>query len=283
MEKLYRLVQAEGFCFSALGVRIGVRTNTPGLLDRIRTHLPPAWHLEQSSTVERLYCFVKSRTEAGAGVRRFHLLYSNAQNIARTLSEEELLEAFESHLNLYIGQVARRRIVVHAGVVGWKGRAIIIPGNSYSGKTTLVKEFLGQGATYYSDEFAVIDKRGFVYPFAKPLAMREETTQRQIKVNAEQLGGSTGLEPLPVGLVLFTRYCHSASWHPRTISQGEGVIRLLANSLAAREQPDRALTFLEKAVQRAQILRGARGEARHVVQIILARNCVDAPCNWLGE
>jgi hypothetical protein len=172
---------------------------------------------------------------------------------------------------------------VHAGVVGWQGRAIVIPGRSYSGKTTLVREFLEHGATYYSDEFAVIDERGYVYPFAKPLAIREEVTQRQHKVTAEKLGGRTGVKPLPVGLLLFTHYRCSARWHPRAISPGEGVVRLLANSLAAREHPERALKFLEKAVQRAQILNGARGEARSLVRRILRSHSAVATGDFAWE
>jgi hypothetical protein len=34
---------------------------------------------------------------------------------------------------------------------------------SYSGKTTLVSELIRAGATYYSDEYAVIDERGRVH------------------------------------------------------------------------------------------------------------------------
>lgn len=270
MEKLYRLVRAEGLCFDAFGVRVGVRVNAPGWLNRIQTHLLPAWRLQRSPVVERLYSFAVSAGEPRPGVRRFHLLYGNAEPLARTLHEGSLLEAFESDLNTYIAQASPRRFFVHAGVVGWKGRAIVLPGRTYSGKTTLVKEFLKHGATYYSDEFAVFDGRGYVYPFARPLAIREEISQRQTRVSAEELGGSTGAKPLRVGLLLFTHYRGSARWRPRAMSPGKGALGLLANALSGREQPERALTFLEKAVHGAQILNGVRGEAKDVVQTVLA-------------
>ena len=63
---------------------------------------------------------------------------------------------------------------MHAGVVGWNGRALLLPGRTLSGKTTLVAELLRAGATYYSDELAVLDARGRVHPFPKPLAIREK-------------------------------------------------------------------------------------------------------------
>lgn len=250
-------------------MRIGVRVNTPHLLLQIQAHLPPGWRLQQSPVVDRLYSFVFAGGGTRPRVQRLHVLYGDLQNLARTGDAEQLFEAFESDLNNFVGQSARRRFFVHAGVVGWRGRAIVMPGRSYSGKTTLVKEFLRNGATYYSDEFAVLDGRGYVEPFPKRLAMREETTQKQSKVSAEQLGVETGVKPLPVGLLLFTHYQGSARWRPRTISPGKAALGLLANSLSAREQPERTLIFLERAVHRARSLNGVRGEAKDVVRAIL--------------
>ena len=72
----------------------------------------------------------------------------------------------------YVAEEARRGVFVHAGVVGWKGRALVLPGKSGAGKTTLVAELIRAGATYYSDEYAVLDERGRVHPYARPLAVR---------------------------------------------------------------------------------------------------------------
>jgi hypothetical protein len=252
-------------------VRIGVRVNVPSLVWRIQNYLPPKWHSEKSSMVDRLYSFVISDGQPRQGVRRFHLLFGDMQNLARTLHENELLEAFESDLHNYIGQSARISFFVHAGVVGWKGQAIVIPGPSRCGKTTLVKEFLQHGATYYSDEFAVFDERGYVSPFAKPLGIRGEISQRQVRVFAKEFSNAVGIKALPVGLLLFTRYQESAYWEPKTMSTGGGMLGLLANALAARRQPERALTILERVARGAEILTGDRGNARQVVQAVVDR------------
>jgi hypothetical protein len=63
---------------------------------------------------------------------------------------------------------------LYAGVVAWQGHAIVFPGRSLSGKTTLVREMLRLGATYYSDEFAVVDNSGLVHSFPRPLGIRED-------------------------------------------------------------------------------------------------------------
>jgi hypothetical protein len=109
---------------------------------------------------------------------------------------------------------------LHAGVVGWEARAIVIPGRSFSGKTTLVREMLRLGATYYSDEFAVVDNSGLVHPFARPLGIREEASDTQAKYTALRLGATTGVGPLPVGMAVISEYRRGAQWRPVSLSQG---------------------------------------------------------------
>lgn len=267
MDKLYRLVGLAGFCFNAYGVGVGVRVNDARVLKSIQRCLPFGWRFQQRSVVECLYSFIMNDRAVDPRLRRFHLLYKNQVNLARTTNEAELLDLFESDLNSQIAQSTATRFFVHAGVVAWNGRAIVIPGPSNSGKTTLVREFMKHGATYYSDEFAVLDRNGYVHPFPKPLGIRAENTQKQTKVSANELGAKTGLEPLPIGHVLVTYYRNSAKWRPKDISAGAGALTLLANALSARNKPENTLLFLERAVRGARILKSVRGTAREVVQM----------------
>ena len=118
-----------------------------------------------------------------------------------------------------------------------KGQAIVIPGRSYSGKSTLVAELVRAGATYYSDEYAVLDSRGRVHPFSKPLELREEGEFRQTKITVAELGGHSGTKPLPVGLVLMTQFKNGARWRPRKLTAGKGVLEMLFNTVSARRNP----------------------------------------------
>lgn len=90
------------------------------------------------------------------GVRRLHLVYAGGARIARARELDEALRALESDLQLHVAVRSRRFVFVHAGVVGWRGRAILLPGRSHSGKSTLVAALLEEGAAYYSDEYALI-------------------------------------------------------------------------------------------------------------------------------
>jgi hypothetical protein len=170
-----------------------------------------------------------------------------------------------------VAEFARRRVFVHAGVVGWRGQAIIIPGRSYSGKSTLVAELVRAGATYYSDEFAVLDARGRVYPFIKPIELRAEGAYLQSKFDVSELGGRSGKKSLPVGLVLITRYQRGASWRPKKLTGGKSVLEMLLNTVSARRDPESAFGALRHVVGQADVLKGVRGEAVDTVPSILRK------------
>ncbi len=270
MDKIDRLVWADGFAFTSYGRRIGVRVNRADALERTLRHLPTGWKPARSLVVERLYSLVAGGEAKQPGVRRFNVLYGDISKLARTLDADQMFDTFESDLRLYVAEWARRHVFVHAGVVGWGGQAILIPGRTHTGKTTLVAELVRAGATYYSDEFAVLDERGRVHPYAKPLAIREGAEGRQKNYDVEFFGGTAGTKPLPVGLVLVTKYRAGAGrWRPRTLTAGRGMLALLDNTVSVRREPERALGALQKAVARAQAFQVVRGEASDTAQAIL--------------
>jgi len=199
-------------------------------------------------------------------------LYEDAARLARSKDTDPVLEALERDLQLYVAEWAHRRVFVHAGVVGWRGRAIVIPGRTMSGKTTLVKALVEAGATYYSDEYAVLDERGRVHPYPKPLSIRENGRGRPKEVLPETLGGTTGVKPLSVGLVVATSYREAARWRPRQLLPGRAVMALLAHTVSVRRQPERAMTVLREVVADAVVLKGVRGEAAETAEDILRRS-----------
>jgi hypothetical protein len=268
MEKLYRLVGAAGISFEAFGVTIGVRVNEPATLAILRDRLPPGYRKQEAGAAKRLYSFYLNRGPRRYGVRRFHTVYSDEQILHRSENETDLYEEFERDVDSFIAETSTTRFFVHAGVVGWNGKAIVIPGRSFSGKTTLVAEFLSAGATYYSDEFAVFDQDGYVHPFSRPLGLRPDGSDKQTSKSRSEFASRIGKAPLPLGLLILTEYKKSAAWRPRATSPGSGVLNLLANSLSARVNPAWALRVLIQANEGAWILRGVRGEAREVVQAV---------------
>ena len=114
-----------------------------------------------------------------------------------------LLGIFQSNSMIHVADYASDFVFVHAGVVVHKGRALLFPGTSFAGKSTLVASLVRAGATYYSDEYALLDTDGLVHPFARNLQMREPGGREQRSVPVEEFQGVAGTEPVPVARILF--------------------------------------------------------------------------------
>lgn len=259
----------EGVYVSVYGVRIGIRTNRPGILEHLVNCVAPGWKYIRSADVDRMYFLVV--TEPGLGSSQSpYRLYADHQMVDQCDDLERAVLSFESDLDAFVAVNSPKRIFVHAGVVSWKGRAIVIPGRSHSGKTTLVSELIRAGAQYYSDESAVFDLRGRVYPFLKPLFIRDRDGTRR-KHSPEALGATGGRRARPVGLVVVTRYRPGARWRPRLLSPGQAVLALLSHTPCARERPGLAIRTFAEVASTAHILKGTRGEADAVAQDLLRR------------
>jgi hypothetical protein len=184
---------------------------------------------------------------------------------------DKLFGPLESDLQLFVAEAARRRVFVHAGVVGWRGRALLIPGRSFTGKTSLVAALVRAGATYYSDEYAVLDARGRVHPYPRLLSIREAGSDTPRRCPPEALGGRAGSRPLPVGLVAVTQYRPGARWRPRALTAGQAALALLDNTVPALRKPAAVLDALQQVVSHAALLKGARGEAEEAAEALLRR------------
>jgi hypothetical protein len=270
MRKLDRLGWADGISIHAYGRRVGVRTNEPAVLEFVQELLPPGWEPGCSPLVDHLFSLRVGRTMPGARVKNFHLLYGGFTRHARSLDLGEVLRALESQMHLYVAEYASNRVFVHAGVVGWRGRAILLPGASGAGKSTLVAALLRAGASYYSDEYAVLDPDGLVHPFARRLSLRSADGTPPRRHEPEELGGRTGVEPLPVGLVAIANYRPGARWRPRALTVGQAILGLLRETLPAQLDPEGSLRVLQKAAASALILKGTRGEADETAEKLLA-------------
>lgn len=270
MQKIDRLGWSGGFAFKSHGVLVGVRVNDPAVLRLFAERVPPGSTFE-SGIVDQLYSVVIADAGSSRRIKRYNVAYCGAQRLARSIDLETVLDAFESHLQITVAEWSPIRAFVHAGVVEWKGKAIVIPGLSFSGKTTLVKHLVQAGAKYCSDEYAVLDRRGWVHPYPRPLGLRSEDSARTERIPIEDLGGVIASRPLPVNLIVSTTFKAGAIWRPRRLSAGKGVLELLSHTVSARRRPSLALTALPKAAAHATILKGVRGEADRIADAMLEK------------
>lgn len=232
--------------------------------------MPMAVRPGRVGVVHALYSLVLGGPGLRSGMKRFHLLYRDASQISRSLELDEVQRAFGRDLSMKIGETAPRRVFVHAGVVGFDGGAILIPGKSFSGKTTLIQALIGQGGVYYSDEYAVLDSRGRVHPWAEPLSIRRDGARKAAELHsADSLGLAVGKRALPVRLVVLTSFEKGRRFRPTTMSPAAGTLGLLEHTLPARKRPRATLRALASAVSAAQVIRGPRGDAREAARVIL--------------
>lgn len=267
MQKLDRLGWAAGFTFIVNGLRIGVRTNSPEIIRELTHRLPLGWKLAHNGFVDALFSFKVGDNRRN--IHQFHLVFGNSAPLARTKNLDIALDVFERNLQLYVTEYARHRVFVHAGVIGWRGKALIIPGRSFCGKSTLVLEMAKAGATYYSDEYAAIDSRGRVHPYPVPIGMRTTSDVIAERILVETFGGNVGTKPIPIGLVVITNYKAGSRWRPKQILAGAGMLAILPNTFSAQTNPAKALATLQQVLLKAPVLKSLRGEAGEVVDALL--------------
>ena len=269
VQKMDRLPWEAGVAVETYGVKLGIRVNPSEALALLPAYLPPRWHLAASPYVDYLCSLILGGTCTVRGASRYYRLYSGPTRIVRTLDGEEMWQQLASTLDFHVALLAPHWVFVHAGVVAWHDQAIVIPGRSHSGKTTLVKALVEAGATYYSDEYAVLDSDGAVHPYPRPLNIRQCAGERGIATPVEEIGGNVGHGALRVGWILNTTYRVGSQWRPKPIASEHAFLRLFDNTVIAKLHPERVFPVLRNVVCRSRALRGKRGEAKEVAERLL--------------
>jgi hypothetical protein len=246
-----------------------LRANDSAALAAALVAVPLSWQAAATGEVDVLYSLRVNAPDARQRRSSDHLLYCDSTLLARARDLGPLLTAFTQHAELLTAYRAQDHLLIHAGVVGWQGRAILIPGRSMTGKTSLVRALVAAGATYYSDEFAVLDQQGQVHPYPVPLSIRGMHGQPARKTPIEALGGQAGSVPLPVGLVVVTAYQPGARWRPAALSAGEALLALMDNAVAARREPSYSMPILRATIIATTAVQSKRGEAGAVARALL--------------
>jgi hypothetical protein len=269
MAKLDRHVWTDAIGFEKFGVRVGIRADSADLMALAAARVPAGATPLASDEVDVLFS-LSGGTAARPGVRRYAILYEGVSIILRTLDREALADGLDSAIHLVLAELATEWVFVHAGVVGWRGRAIVLPGATCTGKTTLVAALLRAGAEFYSDDRAVIDRHGLVHPHPRPLSVRESPIARQRPFSAASFGAPTGQRPLPVGMVVLTSFREGAEWEPNAIPAGQAMLSLLEHTSALRSRPHDVLPLLGRTLAGVPAYRGPRGDADVTARQLLA-------------
>jgi len=256
--------RGRGFGVSVLGLRLVLVGDSAAVVEALDRYVLP-WLPRTATDGKGADRLVEVR-RAGAGAE-LEIVMDGAV-VATAPSPEAAIPAVQRALDDAVVHGQREVAVVHAGVVGHAGRAIVLPGTTGAGKSTLVAELVRRGACYYSDEYALIDSGGLVRAYPRPLLLREGPGEGR-PVLATELGGTVGREPIAVGLILELRYAASAALALEPVPQGDGVLMLLRNTPQILADQPWILAPLEHAAGRAACYTGMRGEAGEAVAGLL--------------
>jgi len=254
-----------GFSVSLLGMRLAVGGDSPAIarvLDRYVLPWLPREAFDAVSADRRV------EVRAARDGASLEVLVDGVVTEAAP-SLQDVVTRVQRALDDAVVQHQRRVAIVHAGVVAHEGRALLLPGPSRAGKSTLVAELLRRGALYLSDEYALIDPEGRAHPYPRPLLLRGEAGDDALRL-ATELDSTALQEPIPVGLILGVTYSTDAAIALEPISQGEGLMLLLRNTPQVLADQPWILGPLERAVGEATCYMGHRGDARAAAAAILA-------------
>lgn len=257
---------------------IGVRCEDPDIRRRIgrRLALGALMPGARRSRARRAHALYTWSSPVGSRARRHSVvlrcsLHERTREIADTRQLEYAMDVLVHDAEFRVAIHSPDRLFVHAATVGWEDMAIVLPGHSHAGKSTLTAALVRAGAAYYSDEYTVLDAHGFVQPFPRRLHLRSPDGGASRDVTADELGGRVGTEPLRVGLVVAATYRSDAQWAPAAMSPAQSALAIAEHTIIVRSRPTHALARLARAIGHDVVgLRGERGDADDTAQRVLA-------------
>jgi hypothetical protein len=243
------------------GLRLGFRSTRRDLIARLSSVFPPGAIPTDFANLDFVYSL------DGEPGRKSYSAYFKSRALIRHASLAAALDSIASDVQHTVATYSRENLFLHSGVIGWRDRAILFPGRTYSGKSTLVHTLLRAGAVYFSDEFARIDALGNVHPFARPLSLRSRKGRSTVRPEQEGLKVAAG--PCRVGAIVTTQYKLSGAWRPSHLSPGQATLELLRNTVAVRSDPGRAIRYMGKLASTAIAIRSPRGDSEDTAPLLL--------------
>jgi hypothetical protein len=178
-------------------------------------------------------------------------------------------DALESELALFAAEHLVDEVAVHAALVATEAGVIMLPGRSFSGKSTLAVTLGELGAKVLSDEFALVRPDGTVRGWRRAARLRRPGGGRdRVPVDDDVMDGHWR-----VALVASLRFDDAMGWNVSPVTPAQGVLHILDNTVPAQRYPDRSLTAAMAVAKTARCLSGTRGEAGDAAERFHALLC----------
>jgi HprK-related kinase A len=185
---------------------------------------------------------------SGKAVRAFANGYAPYQAVPARLA----VPAMEATINWFIWKYLARVLLLHAAVIERAGRAVLLPGPSGVGKSTLCTALIARGWRLLTDEIAMVrPDDGRVLPHPRPISLKNEAIGIAAKalpdaylserfVNLTKgtvaflrpptLGIEKAGETADPALVVFPRYRPDSTLEVEPIERAQAFMKLVACS-----------------------------------------------------
>jgi energy-coupling factor transporter ATP-binding protein EcfA2 len=165
-------------------------------------------------------------------------------------------------------QVAARStdpVFVHAGAIAIGDQGFVLPGRSGAGKTTLVLHLVeALDATYYSDEYALLDHDAYLHPYARDPHVRASGGGRGAPTPIAKYTQRVGTVPVPVCGVLVVARVEGERWVPTPANPRDCALSLLDNAVGARTRTPAVMDAVGAVIRSAWCVKGSRDSLTEV-------------------
>jgi predicted 2-oxoglutarate/Fe(II)-dependent dioxygenase YbiX len=247
------------------GVQLRVRDQAGlGVVEYLQAALPPEFVDPDGAASPVLdYAVSSDSIPAANGVLEYAVACNGAEVFATT-TDEDVFDWLLRDIHESVARGSPEYVFVHAGVVGWRGLAIVIPGRRASGKSTLVAELVRRGAVYYSDLFAVLDGEAHVHAYRAAPELSANSVAHELRLVRDGPPAA-----LPIGLIVAGAYEQSCTWQPRIVQGAHTGLPLIDSTVLPREAAPRIHALAAPIADCAIALRGERPEATEVATHLL--------------
>jgi hypothetical protein len=213
-----------------------------------------------------VYALMRDGDEVASNPDRYRII----ERLIREVSRETVAHSGRDYL------------LIHAGVAAAPSGAVLLTGESGSGKTTIIAALVQQGYGYLSDEAAVVDLRSpLLQPWPRPLSFKsgahglerfsrllERPDGRGWHVPVNRIRDGAVAAPSPLRWIVDYRYQPEASTALEPLARPHAMALLASATPGLRHHGERGLRTLARLVAGASAYRLRSGDLDE------ATNCV---------
>lgn len=269
--------QAFAGTYQALGFNFDVRISAP-LADDLVPLVRSAFEgLAVSRPANHRYVL----TAATGDGRDMVIIQRDGTSLGSPVRIDDLFVALTTDLNACAIASRPSRLILHSGAVSIRGRAILLPGISGAGKTTLTAALLSVGCDYLTDEAASVDLDTLmVEPYAKPLSL-DRSSCNALDIDASEWTGRGVVPPsffhrlnpptaAKAAVIVFPRFEPGVRSSMKPLTRAEALVELANNSFNFVHHGSEWLDGMARLVRSCTCWRFITGDVRDAARILVS-------------